>query len=66
MTVNQYSIPITVIIESDDADHLIREIGETIYDAVQECVSKPDFNDKVAYFDMQYSLHKKMLDEEVK
>ena len=61
-----YMIPITVIIEAEDTDPLIRRVGETIHDSVSDLIAEPDFNDKVAYFDMQYSLHKKMLDEEVK
>ena len=64
--INSYHIPITVIIEAEDADPLIRRIGETIHDSVSDLVSEPEFNDKVAYFDMQYSLHKKMLDEDFK
>ena len=64
--INTYLIPITVVIEARNANQLIRRIGETIHDSVSDLISEPDFNDKVAYFDMQYSLHKKMLDEEVK
>ena len=64
--INTYSIPITVVIEARNADQLIRRIGETIHDSVSNLIAEPDFNDKVAYFDMEYSLHKKMLDEEVK
>jgi len=63
---DKYFFPVSVEIESDDSDHLIREIAETIYDAMQDFVSEPDFNKKVAYFKMQYSCNKKMLDEEVK
>ena len=64
--INTYLIPITVVIEARNANQLIRRIGETIHDSVSDLVAEPDFNDNVAYFDMQYSLHKKMLDEEVK
>lgn len=66
MKINTYIIPITVIIEAKDADPLIRRIGETIHDSVSDLIAEPDFNGKVAYFDMQYSLHKKMLDEDFK
>ena len=66
LKISTYHIPITVVIEARNADQLIRRIGETIHDSVSNLIAEPDFNDKVAYFDMQYSLHKKMLDEEVK
>lgn len=66
LKISTYHIPITVVIEARNADQLIRRIGETIHDAISDLIAEPDFNDKVAYFDMQYSLHKKMLDEEVK
>ncbi len=66
LKISTYHIPITVIIEARNADQLIRRIGETIHDAISDLIAEPDFNDKVQYFDMQYSLHKKMLDEDFK
>ena len=66
LKISTYHIPITVVIEARNADQLIRRIGETIHNAISDLIAEPDFNNKIAYFDMQYSLHKKMLDEDFK
>lgn len=64
MTVNQYSMPITVVIEADDTDSLANEIGDTIRDAIQNLLMDENFSGKVQYFDMTYNIYKRLMNDD--
>lgn len=66
MQANQYFLPIKVTIECENTDSVIHRIANTIHDAVKGVVSNPRFDCEVTFFDMEYSIHKKMKDEDFK
>ena len=64
MEKEQYALPIIVQIEAENPNKIMEEVAKAIYDAVNEVVHAEGFDYRVKFFDIQYSIHKKMHDED--
>ena len=64
MAKQQYMLPLKVKITADDPDKVIQNVAQAIYDAVDALTKSEGFQKKVKLFDAEYSIHKKMKDED--
>ncbi len=64
MEKEQYALPMIVQIEGENPNEIMEEVAKAIYDAVDKVVHAEGFDYRVKFFDIQYSIHKKMRDED--
>ena len=64
MEKQQYALPMIIKIESDNPNMIMEEVAKAIYDAVDAYVHAEGFDNRVKFFDIEYSIHKKMSDED--
>ena len=55
----KYVLPVTVEIEADNPDRIMREIADIMYDAVEKHVNTSDFDAKCKRLDVSYSIYVK-------
>ena len=64
MEKQQYALPMIIKIESDNPNIIMEEVAKAIYDAVDAYVQAEGFDNRVKFFDIEYSIHKRMSDED--
>lgn len=64
MQVQEFILPIRIKIVANDAKSVVREVSETIYDSVQETIERAIADGSCDHFDMDFSIHRKMTDDE--
>ena len=64
MEKEQYALPMIVQIEAENPNKIMEEVAKAIYDAVNAVVHAEGFDSRVKFFDIQYSIHKKMHDKD--
>ena len=64
MEKQRYALPMIIKIESDNPNMIMEEVAKAIYDAVDAYVHTEGFDNRVKFFDIEYSIYKKMSDED--
>lgn len=64
MQVQEFFLPIRIKIVANDANSVVRAVSETIYDSVQETIERAIADGSCDHFDLDFSIHRKMTDDE--